>query len=332
MLTKSISKNKGISKQKLIIGSRASDLALWQTNAIRSQLLERSPSLDVTVEIIHTTGDRFLDAPLSTIGGKGVFTKEIENALLDGTIDIAVHSLKDLPTTLADGLRLGAIPKRANVEDVFLSHSAGTQLMDLPDGATIATGSLRRKAQLLMKRPDFRIADIRGNVPTRIRKLMTSEWDGMVLARAGVERLGLTEHLSHVISLEWILPAAGQGAMAVECRSHDAEVLALLQVLNDETTLRSVTAERALLAALGGGCQAPVGAHALVQGSVLELTATIVAVDGSSHVRAVHTGSPDDAQRIGEELAKTLLDAGGREILDSISRNQEPAMQDHPEA
>jgi hydroxymethylbilane synthase len=197
-----------VSVQTLTIGSRASDLALWQTNYVRDLLRARYPSLEISITIIQTTGDKIIDSSLSLIGGKGVFTKELETALQGGEIDLAVHSLKDLPTLLPDGLILGAIPERANVEDAFLSKDTNARLMDLPDGATIATGSMRRTAQLLTKRPDFRIVDIRGNVPTRIRKMLESNWDGMILARAGLDRLGLTTHIAHTISLECVLPSA----------------------------------------------------------------------------------------------------------------------------
>ena len=189
-----------MSANTLTIGSRASDLALWQTHYVRDLLQAIYPKVEITIKIIQTTGDKILDSSLSLIGGKGVFTKELETALLDVEIDIAVHSLKDLPTTLPDGLMLGAIPERANVEDVFLSPNTNARLMDLPDGATIATGSMRRTAQLLTKRPDFRIVDIRGNVPTRIRKMLESNWDGMILARAGLDRLGLTSFTSRIRS------------------------------------------------------------------------------------------------------------------------------------
>jgi hydroxymethylbilane synthase len=299
----------------LAIGSRASDLALWQTHHVRDLLCALYPSLEVSIKIIQTTGDKILDSSLSTIGGKGVFTKELETALLDREIDIAVHSLKDLPTTLPDGLTLGAIPERANVEDVFLSKDKTARLMDLPDGAMIATGSMRRTAQLLTKRPDFRIVDIRGNVPTRIRKMLESNWDGMILARAGLDRLGLTAHIAHTISLEWVLPAAGQGALGIECRSNDSETLELLAPLNHEATSQAIAAERSLLKALGGGCQVPIGTHGKIVGNVLELSGCIAAMNGESLVRAVHTGSPTNAEQIGEELAKTLLDMGGKEML-----------------
>jgi hydroxymethylbilane synthase len=307
-----------MSKTKFIIGSRGSELALWQAHYVHDLLRKHHPHLEVEIEIIHTTGDKILDTPLAIIGGKGVFTKEIEEALLERKIDIAVHSLKDLPTELPRGLKLGCIPERANVEDAFLSKYKNARMMDLPDGATIATGSIRRKAQLLSKRPDFNIVDIRGNVPTRIRKMLESNWDGMILASAGIERLGLTEHLAHKISLEWMLPAVGQGALGIECRADDPDTLEILTPLNHVPTSMSVTAERALLSAMGGGCQVPIGAHGRVIGDVLELSACVAALNGESIVRAVHTGKPDDAEKIGRDLAKTLLEMGGKEMLAQI--------------
>jgi len=303
------------SKTKFIIGSRGSELALRQSHNIRDLLLSHHANIEVEIEIIHTTGDKILDTSLSIIGGKGVFTKEIEDALIEKKIDIAVHSLKDLPTALPDGLKLGCIPERAHVEDAFLSKHKNARLMDLLDGATIATGSIRRKAQLLTKRPDFNIVDIRGNVPTRIRKMLESNWDGMILASAGLERLGLTEHLAHKISLEWMLPAVGQGALGIECRSDDTDTLEILAPLNHLPTRLSITAERALLSAMGGGCQVPIGAHGQVIGEVLELAACVVTLNGESIVRAVHTGNPNNAEKIGRDLAKTLLDMGGKELL-----------------
>ncbi len=310
-----------MTKQRLIIGSRGSDLALWQAHHVEALLKQQFPSLEVTIEIIHTTGDKNLADSLSEIGGKGVFTKEIEQALLDRTIDIAVHSLKDLPTVLPDGLRLGAVPMRASVQDVFLSRDKNTTLLDLPDGASVATGSLRRKAQLLAKRPDFRIVDIRGNVPTRIRKLMESNWDGMVLAKAGLERLDLMEHVVHEISMEWVLPAVGQGALGIECRSDDRDTLTLLEGLEHPFTRAAVTAERALLASLGGGCQVPIGAYGKIIGGTLELSACVAALDGTSIVRGVHTGTPKEPERIGNELAQTLIAMGGKELLEDGSRD-----------
>lgn len=325
-------------KNQIIIGSRGSELALWQAHHVAQLLKAQHSDLQVAIEIIHTTGDKILDTSLSIIGGKGVFTKEIETALLDKQIDLAVHSLKDLPTTLPDGLTLGAIPERANVEDVFLSNDKNARLMHLPDGATIATGSLRRKAQLLAKRPDFNIVDIRGNVPTRIRKLLESDWDGMILASAGLERLGLTEHIAHTISLEWVLPAVGQGALGIECRNNDSRILELLARLDHPPTRAAVIAERALLAALGGGCQVPIGAHGKVTESSLELSACIAALNGESIVRAIHTGSEGAVEQIGRELAQTLLDMGGKELMDAFSLDagwlatDPTSVNHHPEA
>jgi hydroxymethylbilane synthase len=322
-----------MTKKKVIIGSRGSDLALWQANYVRDLLLQNHTGVEVDIEIIQTTGDKILDTSLASIGGKGVFTKEIEVALLENKINIAVHSLKDLPTTMTEGLTLGAIPERAPVEDVFMAKDTKTRLMDLPDGATVATGSLRRKVQILHRRPDLKIIDIRGNVPTRIKKMLDSNWDGMILASAGVHRLGLTQNLAHTISLEWVLPAAGQGALGIECRENDEEIISLLAPLNHAPTKASATAERALLAAMGGGCQVPIGAHGLVVGDKLELTACIAALDGRSIIRSVHTGSASDPVSIGEALAKTLLSQGGQEILDELERLQSPetAVNPHPE-
>jgi hydroxymethylbilane synthase len=308
-----------MAKTQVVIGSRGSELALWQAHHVHDLLHAAHPHLQIELEIIHTTGDKILDTPLAILGGKGVFTKEIEDALLTNRIDIAVHSLKDLPTELPDGLMLGCVPERANVEDAFLSKDKNARMMDLPDGATIATGSIRRKAQLLSRRPDFKIIDIRGNVPTRIHKMLESNWDGMVLASAGLERLGLTEHLAHKISLEWVLPAVGQGALGIECRADDAETLEILAPLNHRETRVSVTAERALLSAMGGGCQVPIGAHGQVICDTLELSACVAALNGESIVRAVHTGNPEDAEKIGRDLAKTLLDMGGKELLEMIN-------------
>ncbi len=312
-----------MTNNQLIIGSRGSELAMWQANHIANRLKELYPELIIAIEIISTTGDKIVDTSLSIIGGKGAFTKEIETALLDHHTDIAVHSLKDLPTALPDGLMLAALPERARVEDVFLSNDAGARLMHLPDGARIATGSVRRKSQLLSRRPDFNIIDIRGNVATRIRKLRESNWDGMILAGAGLHRLGLSEHIAHEISLEWVLPAVGQGALGIECRANDTAVLEMLAPLDHLPTRAAVTAERTLLAALGGGCQVPIGAFAQIVGGEssreLELTACIAALGGESVIRASHSGPVELAEWIGAELAETLLASGGREIMDAFS-------------
>lgn len=302
----------------MIIGSRGSDLALWQAHYVQAQLRKSHPGLSVEIEIIHTTGDKILDSSLSMLGGKGVFTKEIEVALLEKKIDVAVHSLKDLPTAPQDDLTIAAVPERAPVEDAFLAKDKTSRLMEVRDGARIATGSLRRKAQLLSKRPDLEIIDIRGNVPTRIKKMLDSDWDGMILASAGLFRLGLTDHLAHTISTEWVLPAVGQGALAIQCRADDHETIGLLAVLDHAPTKLAITAERALLAEMGGGCQVPIGAYGQLIGETLLLTACVATLSGESVIRATHTGLSTDAARIGKELATTLLEQGGREILNEV--------------
>lgn len=303
----------------LIIGSRGSDLALWQANHIRDTITAKYPDLSVEIQIIRTSGDRDQNSSLAVIGGKGAFTKEIEDALLRKEIDLAVHSLKDLPTELVEGLTVAMVPEREDVRDVFISREQGKSLLDLPTNAWVATGSMRRKAQLLKQRGDLQIADIRGNVPTRIKKLMDSEWDGMILASAGVTRLGLTQHISEYISTEWILPAVGQGALGIETRADDTELIELLSGFNHTVTLNAVTAERALLNAMGGGCQVPLGALGTVVGDTLDLSACVAHPEGLSIVRGEHSGPRSDADRIGRELAQMLLDNGAREILEYVS-------------
>lgn len=315
----------------ITIGSRGSDLALWQANYVQDLLLKHHKDIEVRIEIISTKGDRDQAASLAVIGGKGAFTKEIENALLDRSVDIAVHSLKDLPTEIESGLTIAAVPVRAPVEDVLLSRHKQARLLDLPQGATIASGSLRRKAQLLAKRPDLNIIDIRGNVPTRIQKLLDSNWDGMLLARAGVERLGLTDYVQEVISLEWVLPAVGQGALGIQTRSNDEAIANLLYPLNDASTLAAVTAERALLKSLGGGCQVPIGAHATIEAGTLQLNACVARLDGTSVIRAKHGGKPEDAEEIGRDLAATLLHSGADEILREVYRLASSSSNPHPE-
>ncbi len=311
-----------MSKRPLIIGSRGSDLALWQANHIRDMITKRYPDRSVEIQIIRTSGDRDQNSSLAVIGGKGAFTKEIEDALLSKEIDLAVHSLKDLPTLLVDGLTIAMVPEREDVRDVFISREPGKKLVNLPTNAWVATGSMRRKAQLLKNRGDLQIADIRGNVPTRIKKLMDSEWDGMILASAGVTRLGLTQHISEYISTEWILPAVGQGALGIETRADDAELIEMLSVFNDTETLQSVTAERALLNEMGGGCQVPLGALGRVIGDKLTLTACVAHPEGLSIIKGEHTGLASGADKIGRELAQTLLDNGAREILEQVFRLQ----------
>lgn len=313
----------------LRIGSRGSELALWQARWVRSELSRFHPGLETTVEIIRTTGDRILDSPLSQIGDKGLFTREIEQALLSGTIDLAVHSLKDLPTELPAGLIIGAISKREDVRDVFIPHPQNPirKLLDQPHGAKIATGSLRRKCQLLWLRPDFHIVDIRGNLNTRLKKLEESEWSGMLLARAGVVRLGWADKVGETLEPEVMLPAVGQGALAVEIRDGDAITARFIKEIHSWDTSTAVTAERSLLRALEGGCQIPIGTYGRVErkeeGSYqLRLDAVVGSLDGTKLVRGKIHGDPDDADNLGIRLAETLLAGGADAILRAIRSGQ----------
>ena len=312
--------------RQIIIGSRGSQLALWQAEWVKEQLERRFPALTLEIRIIKTTGDKILDSPLSRIGDKGLFTKEIEHALLAHEIDIAVHSLKDLPTNLPKGLTIGAVTKREDVHDVFISHpgKAHKRFQDLPNGATIATGSLRRKAQLLNWRKDIRIVDLRGNLNTRFAKLEASDWDGMVLAKAGVVRLGFRSRISETLPLDDVLPAVGQGALAIELRADDEETTGFVQTLASHATTISTGGERAFLRYLEGGCQVPIGAYGRIIHGEFCLDAMIGSVDGKKILRGKARGSPERSEELGTRLAETLFKSGGKEILSEI-RRLEPA-------
>ncbi|MBS1796183.1 MAG: hydroxymethylbilane synthase [Acidobacteria bacterium] len=301
-------------ERKFIIGSRGSKLALWQTGFTKDTLEKHFPRNTFDIRIIKTKGDAVLDTALSKIGDKGLFTKEIEAALLAGEIDLAVHSLKDLPTAQPEGLKIGAVSARETPNDVFISKNYAS-LDELPEGARVATGSLRRKSQLLHYRPDLEIVEIRGNVPTRIEKLLASDLDGMILAYAGVHRLGLDEHIKQVIPTDILLPAVGQGVMAVEIREADGETAAMLEKLNDTATDACITAERAFLRRLEGGCQVPIGALAVWDDGKILLRGFVGGVDGARVIRDELGGSPDEAERIGVALAERCLAAGAAEIL-----------------
>jgi len=307
---------------KLKIGSRGSDLALWQTNFVKKKLEDAYPALSFEVKIITTTGDQMLDTALSKIGDKGLFTRQIENALLNGEIDLAVHSLKDLQTAQPVGLTIGAVLERETPNDVLLS-SRYNSIDELPKGARVATGSLRRKSQLLHYRPDLSITEIRGNVPTRIRKLDESELDGMILAYAGVHRLGLDSRIRQVIPFGIMLPAVGQGAMAVEIRADDAKVREIVSVLDDPETRNCVTAERAFLRRLEGGCQVPIGAMARVEGDRIYLEGVVGSLDGDKNLRERITGDTADADALGTGLAEQMLEKGAAEILEEGRRTVE---------
>jgi hydroxymethylbilane synthase len=302
------------------IGTRASELALWQTHHVKALLKELFSGIIIDVQTIKTTGDKILDAPLAKIGDKGLFTKELEAALLDERIDLAVHSLKDVPTAIPEGLTIAAVLEREDVRDVFISHSKSLNklFMTLPRHAVIATGSLRRKCQVLNARQDIQIVDIRGNLNTRLKKLDESNWDGMILAKAGVTRLGWAQRITEILPLEIMLPAVGQGALAIEIRNGDKHIEELLRTLHHIPTALTVTAERSFLRHLEGGCQIPIGAYGQVQGNELRLDAVIGSLDGKHMVKGSRNGRHADAERIGIELAEELLKRGGKEILDEI--------------
>ena len=301
----------------LKIGTRQSLLALWQSNHIAACLRKQYPECEVVLKKIVTKGDRILDVPLAQIGGKGLFTKEIEEDLLSGEVDLAVHSLKDMPTVLPEGLCLTAITERANVGDAFVSNKYNS-FAELPLGAVVGTSSLRRKAQLLAARPDLTIRDLRGNVDTRLRKLDEGLYDAVILAAAGLERLGHGDRIKAVIPSDVCLPAVGQGALAIECRADDEEVRQMLNFLNDVPTVQATAAERAFLGLLEGGCQVPIGVHADVEGDKIKIEAIIAALDGSTVLRDTIEGAAGEAVALGQELGKKMLANGGQEILAAI--------------
>lgn len=304
-------------KANLIIGTRQSLLALWQSNHIASLLRKQYPDCQVTLKKIVTKGDRILDVPLAQIGGKGLFTKEIETELLDGTVDLAVHSLKDMPTVLPEGLCLTAITTRANVGDAFVSNKYAS-FSELPQGAVLGTSSLRRKAQLLAVRPDLKIVDLRGNVDTRQRKLDEGQMDAIILAAAGLERLGHADRIREIIPTTVCLPAVGQGALAIECRSDNKEVRDMLAFLNDLPTKQATDAERAFLGLIEGGCQVPIGVHAEVENDNVKIEAVIASLDGSKVLRNNITGPAVNAADLGRKLGQQMLAEGGEQILADI--------------
>jgi hydroxymethylbilane synthase len=298
----------------LRLGTRGSPLALWQAHHVAGLLRATVPGRQVELVEIVTTGDQVRDRPLSQIGGDGLFTREIQLALQDGRVDVAVHSLKDLPTTHVEGLMLAAVPARGPTGDAFVSlrHASFDAL---PAGATVASSSLRRRAQVRHRRPDLRLVDIRGNVETRLRKLAEQGLDALVLAQAGLERLGLAGHIKEILDAEWMLPAVGQGALGLECRVDDAATCAALALLNHGPTAQAVRAERAMLRGLGGGCQTPIGAAATVDGETLRLHGVVLPPDGSRRIAGAVTGKAADAEGVGEQLATQLLASGARELL-----------------
>jgi hydroxymethylbilane synthase len=293
------------------IGTRGSRLALWQANYVAGQLQAYAEPRIVEIE---TEGDHIGDVPLSQIGGEGVFTKEIQRALREDKVDLAVHSLKDLPTTPVEGLTLAAVPPRGPKGDVFVSHRY-PDFDHLPTGAVVATSSLRRRAQILHRRPDLVLVNVRGNVETRLRKLTEEGLDSLILAHAGLERLGLAKAITEVLDPTWMLPAIGQGALGLECRVDDRATSFIVRQLNDFATCQAVLAERALLRALGGGCQVPIGAATSVEGNKLSLRGVVLDPDGKQRIEAQSAGAAEHAEDLGKEVAVELLERGARELL-----------------
>ncbi|MEN3333647.1 MAG: hydroxymethylbilane synthase [Blastocatellia bacterium] len=303
--------------QTLIIGTRGSTLALWQTNWVKSQLERLHPGLQVGIEIISTKGDRVLDVSLPKLGeqGKGLFTKELEEAIHERRVDLAVHSLKDLPTELPAGLHIGAISEREDVRDALVARDGIRSFSDLPHSALIGTSSLRRQAQVLAARPDLRLEPIRGNVDTRLRKLEEGQFDAIILAAAGLHRLGFAQRITEHLRTELMLPAVGQGALAIETRSDDRAVNEIIGKLNHEATQLACQAERAFLKGLGGGCLVPIAAHAEIAKARLALTGLVASTDGRELVRSNVSGDSQDAERLGHQLAEELIAQGADQIL-----------------
>jgi hydroxymethylbilane synthase len=306
--------------ERLVIGSRGSQLALVQSEWARDALADAHPHLQVEIEVISTKGDKLLDVPLAKIGDKGLFVKELEAALLDGRVDIAVHSAKDMPTETPEGLAIVAFTERADVRDVFVAGPGGGvhRLADLAQGAVVGSSSLRRRSQLLALRPDLKIVDIRGNVQTRLRKVEDEHMAGTVLAAAGLSRLGQSQLAAFAFGFEQMLPAVGQGALAVEGRAGDERVSALVAPLHHEPTAVAVRAERALMHTLEGGCQVPIAALARVDGSELVMHAFVGSLDGSVSVRDDDSGPADDPEALGWQLAARLLADGADRILAEV--------------
>ena len=301
-------------ERTVIAGTRGSRLALWQTHHVLQALERAWPRLACRMQRFQTKGDKTLDVPLPQIGGKGLFTAELEQALRDKRIDVAVHSLKDLPTETATGLTLGAVLGRTTAQDALVAREPWT-LDTLPVGASVGTSSYRRTAQLRHRRPDLAVVPIRGNVDTRVRKVQSGSYDAAVMAAAGLERLGLTEAITARLPFEVMLPAPGQGALAVQCRADDAHILSLLAALDDEADRAATTAERAFLQALGGGCATPIAAYARRdEDGLIEMEALIASLDGQVMIRV--RGRGDDARQLGEDLAREALHQGAEEVLE----------------
>lgn len=306
--------------KSLRIGTRASQLALWQANWVKSELEKRYPGMEVSLLKIKTIGDKILDVPLAQVGGKGLFVKEIEEAMLRGDIDIAVHSMKDVPTEFPEGLGLHCITEREDPRDAVISR--GIKFADLPKGAKIGTSALRRQAQLLKIRPDMEMVIIRGNVETRINKLEAENLDAVILAAAGLKRLGFTDKVAEYLPTDLSIPAIGQGALGIECRLDNEEVKSAIDFFNHPATAYAVRAERALLWRCEGGCQVPIAAFGEVEGDQLKLTGFIASVDGKTSVKGSVSGPAEECEKLGITLAEQLLKDGGHEILAEVYQRE----------
>ena len=306
-----------MSRKLLKIATRKSPLALWQANWIKGRLEGLYPGIEVELVKIVTKGDKILDVPLAQVGGKGLFVKEIEDALLDGRADIAVHSMKDVPTEFPEGLHLAVITEREDPRDAWFSAS-GKSFEEMPLGAKIGTSSLRRKVQLKGKRPDLVFEDLRGNVDTRLRKLEEGQYDAIVLAAAGVKRLGVSDKVTDYLGADYVLPAVGQGAVGIECRIDDLETNEMIAPLRHDDTQTAVVAERSFLAKLEGGCQVPIASYAEVSGDTMRLRGLVGSLDGETIIAGEKTGKTADAVKLGISLAEDLLARGAKKILDEV--------------
>lgn len=304
----------------LRIGTRGSLLAKWQAGSVRKQLFALA-GVEAEIVIIKTSGDKLQQSPLTQIGGKGIFIKELEDALLDESIDLAVHSVKDIPTETPSRLSFPAVCRRDDIRDCLIS-AAGSTLANLKRGARVGTSSLRRQAQLLHLRPDLDIRELRGNVDTRLRKVGDGQYDAVVLAKAGLDRLGWSDRISEIFSPEVFMPAVGQGAIAVETRLGDNETADLLAKLDDSETRSSIIAERAMLKALQGGCQVPIGAWARIERGEMVIEACVTSADGMQFVKQRLTGAPEQSAELGEQIARMLVDAGAQTILEEVGRQR----------
>ncbi|MEM6255184.1 MAG: hydroxymethylbilane synthase [Cyanobacteria bacterium P01_D01_bin.156] len=310
-----------VATRTIRIGSRKSQLALVQTHWVQGELQKRFPEINFEVKTMESKGDKILDISLSKIGDKGLFTQELEDDMLNGSIDFAVHSLKDLPTRLPEGLMLGCVTEREDPADALVVHEkhAGKTLDQLPDGAIIGTSSLRRLAQLRHHFPSFQFKDIRGNLNTRLRKLDEGQYDAIILAVAGLKRLDMGDRIQQVVPAEISLHAVGQGALGIECRSGDSDILAVIKTLEDMPTAQRCYAERAFLRELEGGCQVPIGVNTVIEGDSLTLTGIVASLDGKTLVKDTIAGPVDAADEMGTTLAKRAKEAGAQEILDAIA-------------